>query len=232
MLVLSLLLLELRLVAASFGRVTEDGWQAALAKVPTILERVEPQHRERCERVLRAVSRTGFSQAWQDWILYRNFFAGQTRGLYVDIGSNEPIAISNTAFFDKCLGWEGVCFEPQERYHHGIRKLRSCTLVPNCVLGKARNVIMSAPGPNPGAFSILARGDARAGGSNVTRRGEMRCVGIIETLRRLKLEGRAVDLISIDIEGAEPSVLRCMPWNDLRAKVEPPTVTPPAATAT
>ena len=26
------------------------------------------------------------------------------------MGTNEPIEISNTSFFDQCLGWRGICF--------------------------------------------------------------------------------------------------------------------------
>ena len=42
----------------------------------------------------------------------------------------------------------------------------------------------------------------------------MHCVGIRETLRNLNLQ-RPIDLLSIDIEGNEPSVLRCMPFDEL-----------------
>ena len=45
----------------------------------------------------------GFAQAWQDWFLWRNFFAGQTSDLYLDIGTNQAVTISNTFFFDHCL---------------------------------------------------------------------------------------------------------------------------------
>ena len=80
-----------------------------------------PAHvRELSENVLRGSGRPGFSQAWQDWLLYRNFFAGQRTGLYVDIGTNDAVKISNTVFFDVCLGWTGVCYEPQKAYHRAI----------------------------------------------------------------------------------------------------------------
>ena len=50
--------------------------------------------------VLSGSKEPGFSQAWQDWFMYRNLFAGQPSGLYVGIGTNDALAISNTAFFD------------------------------------------------------------------------------------------------------------------------------------
>ena len=62
-------------------RVTDAEWSASLSAVPSILNNVAPAYRDRCERVLRGMNEPGFSQAWQDWILYRNFFAGQRTGV-------------------------------------------------------------------------------------------------------------------------------------------------------
>jgi hypothetical protein len=183
-------------------RVTDAAWQASLAEVGTILSSVQPNHRSRCERVLRGLNQPGFSQAWQDWIMYRNFFAGQRQGVYVEVGSNDPIKLSNTAFFDLCLGWRGVCFEPQKTYHHDIREKRHCELVPRCVLGS----------PGPANFSRNGAFMRAAPGNRGEPRRQMECVGLAQELQRLKI-GTAVDLLSIDIEGLEPDVLRCLPWN-------------------
>lgn len=50
-------------------------------------------------------------------------------GTYLDIGSNDPATSTNTLFFDKCLGWNGVCFEPQAKYHDLTRRTRSCKVL-------------------------------------------------------------------------------------------------------
>ena len=191
----------------SLEPVSDGAWQrfSSPAVVDPLLRRAPKAHRHRCEAVLRGLNRRGFSQAWQDWILYRNFFAGQTNGLYLDIGTNDPLRISNSAFFDLCLGWRGVCFEPQERFHAAIRGNRSCALVPRCVLGQAANV--STAGTD-GHFRV--RGRRGNGGSE-----QMQCVGMAETLAGLDLRGRPIDLLTIDIEGSEPHVLSCMPFDEL-----------------
>lgn len=82
------------------------------------------------------------SQLWQDWMIFHNIFPDRLKwgdGQYVDVGTNMPTVISNTLFFDKCLGWRGVCFEPQAQYHEEINKTRGCTLIPACVLGSNRS---------------------------------------------------------------------------------------------
>lgn len=195
-------------VHGSIRVVSGDDWSASLLRVGELLTSVPLQNRDRCEGVLRGLNRPGFAQAWQDWFLYRNFFAGQRHGVYLDIGTNDPIRISNTFFFDTCLHWRGVCFEPQELYHERIRANRSCTLVPNCVLGRAANVSASVKGG--GGFSVRESSGPSA--------MHMHCVGILETLRELNMH-KPIDLLSIDIEGNEPSVLRCMPFDELGIRV-------------
>ena len=40
------------------------------------------------------------------------------RGVYVDVGSSHPFHLSNTAFVDSCMGWQGLCLEPNPRLKH------------------------------------------------------------------------------------------------------------------
>ena len=55
----------------------------------------------------------GASQYTQDIFVWRNLFLDNTisgrRGIYVDSGANDYRQLSNTFFFDECLGWHGVC---------------------------------------------------------------------------------------------------------------------------
>lgn len=207
---------------AALELVTDEAWRLASSDdhVNALLHRVPEAHKRRCEGVLRGANRRGFSQAWQDWILYRNFFAGRTDGLYVDIGTNDPLQISNSAFFDLCLGWKGVCFEPQKRYHKAIRGKRTCALVPRCVLGKAANVTVASEG---GGFTVRqasgggasTAGSSSGGGGGGGASGHMTCVGMAEALGSVALHGRSIDMLTIDIEGSEPHVLRCMPFDKL-----------------
>ena len=99
------------------------GLAAAVAK---LLEHVEPAWRGRCHDAL-LFSNTTFAQAWQDWYIFQNHYRDRLQwgdGVFVEIGSNQPTVISNTLFFEKCLGWRGILFEPQERYHASTRRER------------------------------------------------------------------------------------------------------------
>ena len=54
-------------------------------------------------------------------------------GLYVDSGANHWERLSNTLFYDKCLGWAGICLEPNPIYVSGLKKNRSCKYFPECI---------------------------------------------------------------------------------------------------
>ena len=50
------------------------------------------------------------SQFRQDKILFNMLFRNRTnRGIYLDIASNHYKRISNSYFYDRCLGWQGIC---------------------------------------------------------------------------------------------------------------------------
>lgn len=75
-----------------------------------------------------------FSQFKQDYYLFINHFKNQTKpGVYLDVATNDPITISNTFFFDRCLHWKGICVEPNNMYRSAIMRERSCKLIPTCV---------------------------------------------------------------------------------------------------
>mmetsp|Transcript_33287 Transcript_33287/g.55012 ORF Transcript_33287/g.55012 Transcript_33287/m.55012 type:complete len:299 (-) Transcript_33287:211-1107(-) len=205
--------MTLSITSGSPWRVSNSEWGASLKHVDELLSNVDPRHRSRCANVLLGRNQPGWAQAWQDWLLYRNFFAGQRRGLYIDIGTNEPVRISNTFFFDECLKWHGVCFEPQHQYHLKIRNQRTCKLVPHCVLGRAKNVTMRRVGLD-GSTSQLSE----SGNSNTTT-SEVACVGMRDELKQLGLHNERVDLLTIDIEGQEPSVLRCFPFETVDVRL-------------
>lgn len=38
----------------------------------------------------------GYSQWYQDWFVYNNFFRGKKKGFFLDIGWYEPFELSNT----------------------------------------------------------------------------------------------------------------------------------------
>lgn len=120
-------------------------------------------------------------------------------GYYVDSGANEYQVGSNTYFFDVCLGWKGLCVEPDPKYHEGLKRHRSCNLIPECISDSNKTIDMVPP--KNGAFMKV--------GSHATSSksgGSMKCNSLANMLR---LHGiPRVDFWSLDVEGHEMTVLQ------------------------
>jgi hypothetical protein len=83
----------------------------------------DPSYQEYCLSVIRDSRRyqDRGAQYSQDIFLFHNLYRdwplqGRT-GFYVESGANDPLSLSTTLFFDKCLGWKGLCIEPMQQYH-------------------------------------------------------------------------------------------------------------------
>lgn len=180
------------------------------------------------------------SQWGQDQYLLRNVFKmddRQGKGFYVDIGASHPYHLSNTAFFDQCLEWEGICMEPNPRSKPILKSLRSCEVVSACAWAN-ESTIRFANGAELAAMTddetlkpsepYSLDGTEEAGGTYF----EARCAPLHTLLseallaagrrRELDAQGRPIiDLLSVDAEGAEVEIFRNFPfqaWN-IRAVV-------------
>ena len=78
-----------------------------------------------------------FTSQWaQDAFVLKNFVEfddPRKDGIYVDIGAFDPFLLSSTAHFDQCLGWKGLCIEPNPRAQVSMKAYRSCEVLPYCV---------------------------------------------------------------------------------------------------
>ena len=174
-----------------------------------IVAHVPGQHQADCIRLVRGEA-FSFAQAWQDWYLFHNHFSHKAwgDGVYVDVGADDPLWISNTLFFDRCLGWKGLCFEPQTMFAAGFRRNRSCELIPTCVSSSDLTVTLYGEG---GGASIADENSALAKRKDLQSKS-FKCVILADELRRRNISH--VDFVSIDIEGSEPTVLSGFPFNE------------------
>lgn len=71
-------------------------------------------HQEYCTDILNGRLQSE-GQFQQDLFLFFNIFKywpmQGLKGFYVDSGANDAVSISNSYFFDVCLGWDGLCVE-------------------------------------------------------------------------------------------------------------------------
>ena len=74
--------------------------------------------------------------------LINNVFNYEKKGLtkngfFVDLACADGITINNTYFLERCLGWNGILFEPNPAYKNNIQKFRKAKLITDCVSDRA-----------------------------------------------------------------------------------------------
>lgn len=159
----------------------------------------------------RAKLKGTFAQHGEDKFLL-DYFGGK-RGVYVDIGASHPFIISNTYLLWK-HGWRGITVEPiPYLYQRHLRFRKGDVALNMAVSDKAGQLQFHQLIP-----SVLSTFDAERAQRHLADGCILRSVAEIEvvTLARIyndSLRGKEVDVLSIDVEGMDLSVLRGNDWS-------------------
>lgn len=152
-----------------------------------------------------------FSQFGQDRYLHQHLFANKRGGVFVDVGAYDGFSGSNTLFFEKFMGWTGLCIEPDPVQFAKLAEYRSCDRVQTCIADKegTARFLNVADGLTMmgGLVDFYEPQDLKA----VSERSKTRIVELptarLETvLRQHKIE--EIDYLSIDTEGSELAILK------------------------
>jgi FkbM family methyltransferase len=152
-----------------------------------------------------------FSQFGQDQYLNDRVFRGARDGVFVDVGAYDGITGSNTLFFEKFLGWRGLCIEADPAQFAKLAQVRSCPCAQICIAdknGTAEFLSVSAGLDMIGGLvahydpDALKKAHANPGAKTIvlpTRR--------LDTVLAEQGVDR-IDYLSIDVEGAELPILK------------------------
>ena len=65
------------------------------------------------------------SQFKQDEFLHKTYFNNKRNGVFVDVGAHDGITGNNSLFFEKHMGWSGICCEPLPKIYKQLSKNRN-----------------------------------------------------------------------------------------------------------
>lgn len=74
-----------------------------------------------------------FSHHKQDKYVYEHYFPNKKDGFFVELGAYDGVTISNTLFFERYLGWKGICIEPMVEAFNKLIYNRNCICVNECI---------------------------------------------------------------------------------------------------
>ena len=152
-----------------------------------------------------------FSQFGQDRYLNEHVFQNKRDGVFVDVGAYDGLTGSNTLFFEKFLGWKGVCIEPDAAQFAKLSMVRSCDCVQACIADKDATArflsVTDGLTMMGGLVDHYEPGDLKM----VSERSGARIVNLATRRLDAVLKERnvtAIDYLSIDTEGSELAILR------------------------
>lgn len=138
------------------------------------------------------MNNTFYSQFGEDKWIYENI-TQKTSGVFVDVGAGDPKKISNSYFFEK-LGWDVFCIDGDSRQIEKLKKER-------------KNVIHAVVYDTTPVYFKEGTLDL----SRVYEEQEANAIKVeTKTLESILKENRIkkIDILGIDVEGAELNVLR------------------------
>lgn len=164
-----------------------------------------------------------YSQYQQDQYVYENFFKNKQNGVFVDIGAHDGISLSNTYFFEKFMGWKGICVEPNPEVYNQLKQNRNCLCVQGCIYDKRESVpFLKITGYAEMLSGIMENYDPQhlrriqneiayyGGKSEII---DVKCYNLTQLLLDNGIQH--VDYLSIDTEGGEFGILRSIDFSRL-----------------
>lgn len=151
------------------------------------------------------------SQGGEDVWLW-NRFARKESGVYVEVGAFNGIDASNSWFFEQ-LGWTGVLVEPDPVQAEHCTRNRPASTTVQAAAGREPGTLVlhrfTAAADWSGMLSHVGESDAHserlASMTGATETVEVPCVRLDDVLGEAGID--RIDFVSIDVEGAEESVL-------------------------
>lgn len=160
-----------------------------------------------------------YSEDGQDKLVYKKFFrAKKNPGFFVDIGAHAGVIHSNTYFFEKQLGWHGICFEPNPELYISLVKNRTCITIEAAVAPETGpqlfvkhpcnwvsglNNYYALPHREKWSIDQIINADQ----NNLI---QVMCYNLNEILDKYGI--KQIDFLSIDVEGAELAIIKSIDY--------------------
>lgn len=168
--------------------------------------------------LFKAPGRTSFSQYGEDLELRSRF--GRRKGIFIEIGANHPIRLSNTYLLYR-MGWRGMIVEPVPSLYAKHKRLRPRDIHINAAADSTDGE-MTFYELVPSVLSTCDSDEAEKavnGGTARLLRKYPVAVTTVAALYRAHLAPNPVLVLSVDTEGHDLAVLKGVDWDSMRPEV-------------
>ena len=133
-------------------------------------------------------------------------FQNKRNGFFVEIGSLDGIIFSNSFIFEKYLDWNGICIEPDVRWHSDIVQNRKCEISFNAISDVSNDIVDFCIHKNGGESFVKTEMREWIYNSDIMDTIKVETKTLTDLLDS-KNAPKIIDWISVDTEGSELKIL-------------------------
>lgn len=175
------------------------------------------------QATLKNLERKGFySQYGQDYFLVENRLVSTTGGTFIDVGCNNPTNGSNSSFLERCRGYTGIAVDPLGNFRDVWARDRPETVFVNSFVSNSDSELdfLEVSGEQGWEDKLSGAADSvrLTGKSVTTKASKIKPHRLRDILIEHNLEF-GVDVMFVDVEGHELSVLQSADWSQNKPKV-------------
>jgi len=169
-----------------------------------------------------------YSQYGQDKWVFENCFNNKLSGTFLEVGADDGVDKSNTLFFEKEMGWTGLCIEPSPVRFKLLENNRECiceNIAVSDFTGEAE--FLDIEGWGKGLSGLVAKycenhkrrinqelSHSENKGSSVIK---VKVDNLQTVLERNNLS--TIDFCTIDTEGGELEILKTLDFNKTKIHI-------------
>ena len=156
-----------------------------------------------------------YSESEQDKWAVEEVYKYKRNGYFIELGAGNGRRQSCTMCLEKDLDWQGICIEPNPRFHNKLRKLRNCIVDTSLIFSESGKTVTFHP-----------RGYMSGIDGFINSRAEVLAEKYEEKFDSIELETSTleevldkhdapqfIDIMTLDTEGSEYEIMKHFPFN-------------------
>jgi FkbM family methyltransferase len=153
----------------------------------------------------------------QDKWVIEEIFQFKKFGYFVDLAATNGLFENNTFILEKKYNWKGVAIEPNKKFFNSLKKIRKCIVLNDVILSDGKNIKFIQSGPTGGIIGKEFDNNFTKRSNYINQNSEKIFFQKTKSLSTVLKEINApkeIDYLSLDVEGAETSVMNDFSFKD------------------
>ena len=152
------------------------------------------------------IKKKSYSMDGED-IFILNHFKNKNNGFYIDVGCYHPLHRNNTFLLHK-NGWSGINIDIHQFSIDLFNYLRPNDVNLNCAVSNSNGVTKMFYQKKLSQLSTIDEKQAKIAFQGNIKTSEIKCFTLNAILEKFKFNDKKIDLLDIDVEGADLKVLK------------------------